>query len=251
MDSRSTANPQNFLLAALDDVERKTLLKAARLIPLVFGETILEPDQTVDHVYFPETGVISIITEAVNGEAAEGGVTGSEGAAGLAEALGSGVMRSRGLVQADGSAWRVSSADCRMLYSTSMNFRGAAARASEFQAVEARQSLLCRSYHPVEQRLARWLLEMAERSNAQSMKVQITQEILSVMLAVQRTTVSSAARALRNAGLFSYARGKIVLLDIGGLEKTACACRGTIREAEAQILGRVRKWPLPITGAPA
>jgi CRP-like cAMP-binding protein len=236
---------QNFILASLDAAERSALLAGARQFPLIFGDTILEPDQTVMHVYFPESGVISIITETANGEAAEGGVTGSEGAAALPEALGSGVMRSRGLVQAGGVAWRIGAAECRALHQTSERFRTAAAKAAEFQVVEARQSLLCRSYHPVDQRLARWLLEMAERGNAQSRTLPITQEILGVMLAVQRTTVTSAAIRLREAGLISYLRGKIVIVDIDGLERVACACRATVRNAEAQILGRQRAWPSP------
>ena len=155
----------NFILASLDEDERKVLLAGARQFPLVFGEAILQPGQAVTHVYFPESGVISIITEAANGESAEGGVTGSEGAAALPEALGSGQMRSSGVVQAAGMAWRVEAVKCRELHQTSGAFRLAAAKAAEFQVVEARQSLLCRGYHPVEQRLARWLLEMAERSN--------------------------------------------------------------------------------------
>lgn len=237
------AEHQNFILASLNAEERLTLLSAGRSVALVFGETILRPDRAVEHVYFPETGVISIITAAANGEAAEGGVTGSEGAAALPESLGSGVMRSLGVVQYGGIAWKVSAAACRTLYQTSENFRRAAIRSAEFQVVEARQSLLCRSSHPVEQRLARWLLEMAERGNAQSRTLPMTQEILGVMLAVQRTTVTSAASRFRKAGLISYLRGKIVLMDVDGLEKAACACRSTIRDAETKIIGRPRIWP--------
>ncbi len=71
----------------------------------------------------------------------------------------------------------------------------------------------------------------------------MTQEILAVMLAVQRTTVTAAATRLRKAGLISYMRGKIVIRDVAGLEKVACACHGTVREAETQILGRKRTGP--------
>ncbi len=127
---------QNFILSSLDDEERRVLLAGARQFPLIFGETVLQPGHPVTHVYFPESGVISIITEAANGEAAEGGVTGTEGAAALPEALGSGVMRSRGVVQANGMAWRVGAQACRDLYKTSERFRCAAIKAAEFQVVE-------------------------------------------------------------------------------------------------------------------
>lgn len=237
------ADHQNFILSSLDKDERKFLLAGARPFPLVFGEAVLQPGQTVSDVFFPESGVISIITEAANGEAAEGGVTGSEGAAALPEALGSGQMRSSGVVQAAGMAWRVEAARCRQLYETSKAFRLAAAKAAEFQVVEARQSLLCRSYHPIDQRLARWLLEMAERSKDHAAMLPMTQEILGVMLAVQRTTVTAAATRLREAGLISYLRGKIAIRDVAGLEKAACACHDAMRQAEAQILGRERVRP--------
>jgi CRP-like cAMP-binding protein len=236
----------NFILASLDEQERSALLAGARPFPLVFGETVLQPDQAVTHVFFVESGVISIITETANGEAAEGGVTGPEGAAALPEALGSGVMRSRGVVQAAGMAWKVGAADCRALFQTSERFRQAAAQAAEFQVVEARQSLLCRSYHPVDRRLARWLLEMAERCGSQNTALPMTQEILGVMLAVQRTTVTSAATRLRKAGLISYLRGKIIIRDVAGLESVACACHATLREAEAKILGRTRGQHLAV-----
>lgn len=231
---------QNFILASLGERERTEFLAGATEITLEFGHTVLRPDEVVSHVYFPERGVISIIAEATSGQAAEAGVTGSEGAAGLPEALGSGVMRSRGVVQAAGVAWRVRALSCRSLYSTSDRFRWATAKAAEFQAVEARQSLLCRSHHVLDQRLARWLLEMAERDNARSPSLPLTQEILSVMLAVQRTSVTAAATSFRKAGLISYSRGQIILEDVEGLEKIACECRTTVRNAEAEILGRER-----------
>jgi len=237
------SNPQNFILASLSEAERSVLLADAAQFPLKFNETVLEPEEPVTHVYFPESGVISIITEAANGEAAEGGVTGSEGAAALPEALGSEIMRSRGVVQAEGTAWRVKASACRALFDASERFRRATAKAAEFQTVEARQSLLCRSYHPVDQRLARWILEMAERDNARSGTLPMTQEILSVMLAVQRTTVTAAVSRLRKAGLISNLRGRIVLADVEGLEKAACGCRAAVRDAEAAILGRKRPWP--------
>jgi CRP-like cAMP-binding protein len=243
--------PQNYILAALELAEREALLAKAVSFPLVFGATILEPDERVDQVYFPESGVISIITETEVGEAAEGGVTGSEGAAGLPEALGSGVMRSRGVVQAEGVAWRVQADVCRAVHHASPRFREAAARSAEFQVVEARQSLLCRSYHTVDRRLARWLLEMAGRGDLRARALPMTQEILGVMLAVQRTTVSAAATRMRKAGLISYLRGRIVLTDIDGLEALACSCRAAVREAELEILGRETTWPSRLSERPS
>jgi len=182
------------------------------------------------------------VTEAENGEVSEGGVAGVRSAAGLFEALGSGVMRSRGVVQTGGRAWKVGSSACRALHQTSEAFRRAAALAAELHLVEARQSLLCLAHHPLEQRLARWLLEMAERDGNQPPAVLITQEMLGVVLTVQRTTVTSVVARLRRAGLISTLRGAVELLDIDGLERTACRCRSSVREAEVQILDRSRDY---------
>jgi CRP-like cAMP-binding protein len=233
---------RNFLLAGLEREERERLLSDARLTPLRFGDRVFEPDQQVEGVFFPETGVISIITEASNGEAAEGGVVGVEGAAGLAEALGSGCMASLGTVQADGKAWLVHVRNCRELHRSSGRFRALAARSTEFQMVESRQSLLCRSYHHVEQRLARWLLEMADRSEVSGGVLTMTQEILGVMLAVQRSTVSTAAHQLKTRGLIDYTRGQIRLLKVEELERLACPCRHAVRIARHRIL-RDEPWP--------
>jgi CRP-like cAMP-binding protein len=228
----------NLILDKLDAEECEDLLASGRLEALSLGDEIFAPGDRADRVYFVCRGVISIVTEAANGEAAEGGVTGREAAAGLLEALGSGVIQSRGTVQAPGAAWRVSAERCQALFRSSAIFRDCLSRVTEFQTIESRQSLLCRSYHTIEQRLARWLLEMDDRRGAKPGEpLHLTQEYLALMLAAQRTSVSTAAHRLKAKGLLRYLRGKIELQDKRGLEAAACACRKTIRQEAERILG--------------
>ena len=224
---------RNFLLAGLEREERERLLSDARLTPLRFGDRVFEPDQQVEGVFFPETGVISIITEASNGEAAEGGVVGVEGAAGLAEALGSGCMASLGTVQADGKAWLVHVRNCRELHRSSGRFRALAARSTEFQMVESRQSLLCRSYHHVEQRLARWILMAHDRTVADD--VAMTHEFLAVMLGVRRASVTVALDSFEKKGVIEARRGTITVVDRKAIEKMAGHFYG-VPEAEFRRL---------------
>jgi len=229
----------NWILARLDEVERAQLLKAAKLRTMEFGQAIFTPGDTVQSVWFPEVGVISIITESEDGLQAESGLAGPENAAGILECLGSGVMASRGVVQSAGSAWVVPPSACRALHAQSATFRLAIQLAGEFQAVEARQSLFCRSYHSIGARLARWLLEMLDRREEPGHTIEITQEVLGAMLAVQRTTVSTVAARLQREGVISVARGKIEVISKPGLEAMACPCRSALAEEKARIHGAV------------
>ncbi len=229
----------NWILARLNESDRAQLLKTAKLRTMAFGQCVFTPGDAVEGVWFPEVGVISIITENEDGLQAESGLAGPENAAGILECLGSGVIASRGVVQSAGSAWVVPPAACRQLHATSADFRLATQLAGEFQAVEARQSLFCRSYHTIGARLARWLLEMLDRREDPSDVLEVTQEVLGAMLAVQRTTVSTIAARLQRQGVISVTRGKIAVIDKPGLEAMACSCRSALATDKARIHGAV------------
>ncbi|MDB5438319.1 MAG: transcriptional regulator, Crp/Fnr family [Caulobacteraceae bacterium] len=253
---------RNLILAALQPAERARLLESAVRRELIVGDVAFSPEAVISMVVFPEVGVISLITECADGTVAEAGIVGPEGAAGLTEALGSGEAATRGVVQANGTAWYVSAGRCRALHEESSGFRRAAALAAEFQAVETRQSVLCRSHHSTQARLARWLLEMADRSKAEKRVLTLTQESLALMLGVQRTTVTMVAHQLKAAGLIRYARGTIELRDEAALEIMACECRSALQSQfhriyaarEAEVSAVVKpdfpahvpaEWPAP------
>lgn len=230
----------NWILGRLGEADRRRLLARARHRPLEIGQTIFKPGDQVDQVWFPDAGVISVIAESEDGQQAEAGLTGPEGAAGLLECLGSGTMASLGVVQAAGAAWTVPAADCRAFNAENADFRFAAQLATEFHAIEARQSLFCRCYHPAEARLARWLLEVLDRSATSQDGLLLTQEVMAALLGVQRTTVSTTVAKLRRDGVLASGRGRLDVRDKPRLEALACSCRAALAAENRRIhtLGR-------------
>jgi CRP-like cAMP-binding protein len=111
----------------------------------------------------------------------------------------------------------------------------AVVRHAQANAAQAHQSVACNALHNVEARLCRWLLMTQDRVGAS--RLPLTQEFLSFMLGVQRTTVTGVARSLQAAGLIRYTRGKIDILDRAGLKAGACECYQALREKYVQALG--------------
>ena len=226
---------QNEVLKQLPPAELEALLKKARPFEMRLGDILHRPDDQVDFVFFPNRGVISIITQNQLGECSEAGVIGREAGALLPEALSSGLSTTTGTVQMAGDALKVPASECRRLYEESPRFRAAIAATSEFQMIEGRQSLLCRSFHKLEGRLARWILEQADRSNQEAATLDLTQEFLAAMLAVHRPTVSRAAKALQKTGAINYTRGRLTLTSAKKLEVLACPCRAELQEARKRV----------------
>jgi CRP-like cAMP-binding protein len=223
---------QNEVLRALPAEEAERLMERGSRVELEFAKTLYEAGDQVEWVYFPEGAIISMIVATEDGRTAESGMVGSEGVLGLIEACGSGLTTFRSVVQVPGPAWRAPASACRTLADESAGFRRAIWAQLEFQLAESRQSATCRSFHAVEQRLARWLLESRDRDSGQD-SLPMTQEFMSAMLGVQRTTVTAFARELQGRGLIEYSRGKVRFIDPDGLEDLACECRQVlVRERE-------------------
>jgi CRP-like cAMP-binding protein len=221
------SRPNNYLLRSLSQEQFDKVADGGRMIPLKFDDDLLLPGAQVDRVIFPESGLVSMMVETRDAEVAEGGMIGTEGAVGLMEACGTGVISTRSAVQVAGAGWALRPGDCRTLMDQSADFRRMAWGSAEFQMIETRQSVICRSHHVLEARLSRWLLETLSRSNVTNV-LTLTQEFLAAMLGVQRTSVSTAAQELQARGLIRYSRGKIELRDIGGLQRLACDCSKVI-----------------------
>jgi CRP-like cAMP-binding protein len=222
----------NNILRALSHEDAQRLTERGGRVDLALGQRLYEPGDRVEWVYFPEGSLLSLVVSTEDGRTAESGMVGFEGAMGLVEACGSGVIALTCIVQSPGPAWRVPVAACRALAAEAQSFRAVVWRMLEFQLVESRQSATCRSFHPVERRLARWLLECRDRDGAQDV-MPVTQEFMGDMLGVQRTTVNSFAKLLQSQGLIDYSRGRVRFVDVEGLEAAACECRSVlVRERE-------------------
>lgn len=219
---------QNRLLLTLleDDFER--LATHARMVTLKRGLVLYETESEVDTVWFPETGLISIMSVMLSGEMVETSVIGREGGCGFIEAVGSGVIFSRAIVQVPGDFLKAPAADYRAAFDASPSLRTTVNEHIELLITEARQTMACLALHPVDQRLAWWLLEAQDRVGGDA-DLPFTQDFLSVMLGVQRTTVTTNAGKLQDRGLIRYRRGNIRILDRAGLEAMTCECYATGR----------------------
>jgi CRP-like cAMP-binding protein len=227
---------RNRLLRALEPDDFDRLAGAARLTDLQNGLVLYEAEASVDKVWFPETGLISIISCMLSGSMVETSVVGCEGGIGFIEAAGGGTVFSRAVVQVPGQFVAVPAEAYRAAFDASASLRRTVQNHIELLLTECRQAMACIALHSVDQRLAWWLLEAQDRIGGRE-QLPLTQEFLSVMLGVTRPTVSIVASRLQNAGLIKYSRGSIVVLDRGGLEGRACECYATSQHFRRRIEG--------------
>lgn len=231
--AKQTEDVRNRFIIRLGEAERRRLLSAARKVELVAGHVLYHRAETTEHVYFPERGIISMVAVTNDGGQVESGVVGCEGALGLIEAMTCSPMFPTATVQAGGLAWIAPAELCREVFSSDPG-RTLVEEYAQAMLAEARQSIACQAFHRLEPRLARWLLECRERGELGD-ELQLTQEFLSIMLGVQRTSVTAALASLEQRGLLRTGRARVRLCDINGLEAAACECRGLIQSYRQQI----------------
>lgn len=224
----------NALIASVEPDVWQEYERRFQPVDLTRGATLQQPGESVRHVQFPTTAVIVLGVETVAGETVNVALLGHEGAVGVFEACGSGQIYSRATVQFGGVLWQTSAATYRALYDSSTSLRTAIHKYMEALVVEARQNVACNALHGVENRLARTLLDAADKFG--STKLPITQVALAQLLGVQRTTVAAAISALQKSGQIRSGRtGGIQLLDPQRLGTTACSCRETLAFARVDI----------------
>lgn len=227
----------NQLLLSLEPSDFDTLARDMRPMAFKAGHVLYEPEDAVDWIYFPEQGLISLLSVMLSGVAVESAVVGYEGGVGFLEVAGAGVTFSRALVQVDLLALRVSASAYNAAFDASPSLRQRVTSHVELLLAEARQTLACQSHHSHEQRLAWWLLECQDRTGGGA-TLPLKQDFLAAMLSVQRSTVSHVASALKADGLIDYTRGEIVILDRPKLEQRACECYATARHYRKLIEAR-------------
>ena len=227
----------NHLLLSLEAHDYEALVREMRPMTFKAGYVLYEPGDEVDWIYFPEQGLISLLSVMLSGTAVETAVVGNEGGVGFLEAEGAGVTFSRALVQVDLLALRVSAQAYNKAFSASPSLRQRVATQVELLLSESRQMLACQSHHSHEQRLAWWLLECQDRTGG-GPRLALKQEFLAAMLGIQRSAVSQVASALKADGLIDYTRGEIQILDRHRLERRACECYATTRHYRDLIEAR-------------
>ncbi len=230
----TTGIPANRLLAALPKAGYKLILPLLERVPLVFGKNIYKPEEPIQHVYFPECGIISILSSVGDSWTVEVGIVGDDGMVGMPTMVGVKNAPNWALVQGEGLAMRMTAGAFAKYSKDNINLHRVMLRYTHSLFVQVSQSAACNQFHRIDQRLARWLLMTRDRMHSNEFR--ITQEFLSSMLGVRREGVNLAAGAMQERGLVSYVRGYLTILDGKGLEKAACKCY--------EIIKREYQWKL-------
>jgi signal transduction histidine kinase len=224
----SRSDIANHLLAAIPGEELGRLLRHLERVALARREILHEPDEPVRHVYFPDDGVITLISMMESGASVEVGVVGREGVVGLSSFLGSDTTPYEAVVLVAGSATRVRADVFREEVGRGGALLAVLHRYTQALLTQAAQTSACNRLHHVDERVARCLLSVHDRVRGDGFR--LTHELMANMLGVRRAGVTEAAVRLRKAGLIAYNRGSVKILDRGGLESAACECYRVIRE---------------------
>jgi CRP-like cAMP-binding protein len=193
----------------------------------VHGDVLAEAGMPIERVFFPNSGLISVVVPLASGEAIEAGVVGRADVFGAGAIFGARHHVNSAVVQMPGSASVIKAADLVSAANRSETLRRTLFLHDQFILAQAQQSAACNARHEIPQRLATWLLRVHDR--AQQDELNLTQEFLSQMLGVQRASVSIAAKAMQDAGLIQYRRGTIRITDMANLEAVACECYAVLR----------------------
>ena len=219
--------PRNRLLRALPSSDLTRLMPALERISCEREQVLVDADSPLDHVFFPDSGVISAVAVYADGRIIEMATIGREGCTGMQAAIGAESSSVRLLVQIPGGAAKMARAAFTRAMGSMPSFRTLIYAHLQAFLEQVLVSVACNGAHSLKQRLARWLLMMRDRSDNDTL--QITQSLLAEMLGVQRPTVTNAARELERAGLIARGRRQVSILDRQGLAAASCECYQLVR----------------------
>jgi CRP-like cAMP-binding protein len=217
----------NKLLAALPRAQMDLLTPHMSTKELAQGLVLLDTGEEFEHVYFPHSGMLSLLVVLRDGKAIEVATVGREGVVGAMAGLGLYKSSVRVVVQLPMAVTRIAAAQFRKAVDNNVAVRDLCIQYNEVLLLQARVTAACNAVHPVEARFCRWLLQSADRAGNDT--VQLTQEFLSEMLGVRRTSVSDVAGQIQKLGAINYKRGVIKIIDRGVLEDLSCECYQTLK----------------------
>jgi len=232
MSSSNSPPIANQLLASLPKKDFKALERHLEEIPLVFEELLYKPNVLIRDVYFPNSGIVSLLAGVNERSTLEVGLVGNEGMVGLSVFMGVNTSLNYAVVQGIGSAMKMKVTAFRKECNNGGGLPRILQRYSHSLLTQITQCAVCNQFHSLDARLARWLLMTHDRMGED--EFQVTHEFLSNMLGVRREGVSLAAADLQKRKLIRYSRGTLKVLDRAGLEATSCGCYEFIR-AESQF----------------
>lgn len=236
----STTSPkQNQLLAALPEEIFERIAPHLEPIKMSLGEVLHESGGQLQYVYFPTTAIVSLHYVMENGASAEIAGVGNEGVVGIALFMGGNTMPSQGTVQTAGCGYRLKGRLMMEEFNRTGGRRSGALQNLMLRYIQAlmtqiSQTAVCNRHHSIEQQLCRWLLLTLDR--LPSNELTMTQELIACMLGVRREGITEAAGNLQRAGLISYRRGHITVLERSGLESLACECYNVVKNEFHRLL---------------
>jgi len=232
-------NPsQNHLLAALPAAEFERLSPNLELIALKLGEILYEPGAQMQHAYFPTDAIVSLHYVTESGASAETAGVGNEGVVGISLFMGGNSTPSSAVVQTAGYAYRLPGRLLKQEFARGGLMQSLLLRYTQALLTQMIQTAACNRHHSVEQQLCRWLLLTLDRLPEREFVM--TQELVASMLGVRREGITEAAGNLRRAGVISYRRGHISVLERAGLESGSCECYAVVKKEFDRLLSDVR-----------
>jgi CRP-like cAMP-binding protein len=234
MELRPDSPRQNHLLGALPPKEWDRLRPRMELRPMPLGHVLYESGDTMRHVYFPTTSIVSLLYVMEDGASAEIAIVGNEGIVGVSLFMGGETTPSRAIVQSGGQAYRVPGKYLKEEFYRAGPMQRLLLRYTQALITQMAQTAVCNRHHSVEQQLCRWLLMSLDR--LASNRLRMTQELIANMLGVRREGVTESAGKLQKLGLIEYSRGTIIVVDRPALEAHACECYEVVKKEFDRLL---------------
>jgi CRP-like cAMP-binding protein len=225
---------QNHLLDALPASDYDRIQAHLKLVPMALGEVLYESGAKLRYVYFPTTSIVSLLYVMEDGASAEIAIVGNEGILGISLFMGGETTPSRAVVQSAGYGFRLRAKLLTDEFGRFGPMMHLLLHYTQALITQMAQTAVCNRHHSVDQQLCRWLLLSLDR--LASNELSMTQELIANMLGVRREGVTEAAGKLQNAGLISYQRGRITVLDRPGLEARSCECYQVVKTEFDRLL---------------
>jgi len=225
---------QNSLFHSIPEDEWVKFLPDLEPVELPLGKVLYESGTKMTHVYFPTSAIVSLLYELENGSSAEIAVVGFEGIVGISTFMGGESTSSRGVVQSAGHGYRMKVNHLLNAFERSKPIEHLLLRYTQALITQMSQTAVCNRHHTLDQQFCRWLLLSLDRLKTN--QLDMTQELIANMLGVRREGVTEAALKVQKAGLISYSRGHITIIDRAGLEKRTCECYKVVKEEYDRLL---------------
>ncbi|BCL36346.1 Crp/Fnr family transcriptional regulator [Nostoc sp. MS1] len=225
---------KNKILASLSQTEYQRLIPHLEHVELTFNQVLYHTGEPITHVYFPHQAIASLVCNQADGSTVEAGMVSNDGIVGLPVVWGGHSTNTSAFVQVPDSGMRMKAEILIAEFHRGGELQSLLLRYTQALFTQVTQTAACNRLHTIEERLARWLLLVSDRM--QSDKFPLTQEFISQMLGCRRSGVTVAAGTLSKAGMISYKRGNITILNRSDLEDTSCECYSIIKNEYARLL---------------